>query len=44
VRARRAARLFSDFYFGLKGYDSDPATEGAEKNDWGLSLTLGYSF
>lgn len=39
--------LFSDFYFGLKGYesyDSDPATEGAEKNDWGLSLSLGYSF
>jgi hypothetical protein len=39
--------LFSDFYFGLKGYesyDSDPATEGAQKNDWGLSLTLGYSF
>lgn len=39
--------LFSDFYFGLKGYesyDSDPATEGAQKNDWGLSLSLGYSF
>lgn len=39
--------LFSDFYFGVKGYesyDSDPATEGAQKNDWGLSLTLGYSF
>jgi hypothetical protein len=39
--------LFSDLYFGLKGYesyDSDPATEGASKNDWGLSLTLGYSF
>ena len=39
--------LFSDFFFGLKGYashDSDPATVGAEKNDWGLSLTLGYSF
>ncbi len=39
--------LFSDFYFGLKGYesyDSEPATEGAQKNDWGLSLTLGYSF
>lgn len=39
--------LFSDFYFGLKGYesyDSEPATAGAEKNDWGLSLTLGYSF
>jgi hypothetical protein len=39
--------LFSDLYFGLKGYesyDSEPATEGAQKNDWGLSLTLGYSF
>ena len=39
--------LFSDFYFGLKGYesyDSEPATEGAQKNDWGLSLTFGYSF
>ena len=39
--------VFSDFYFGLKGYesyDSEPATEGAQKNDWGLSLTLGYSF
>ena len=39
--------LFSDFYFGFKGYesyDSEPATEGAQKNDWGLSFTLGYSF
>ncbi len=39
--------VFSDFYVGLKGYlsyDSQPATEGAQKNDWGLSLTLGYSF
>jgi len=39
--------LFSDFFFGLKGYesyDSEPATEGAEKNDWGVSFTLGYSF
>lgn len=39
--------LFSDFYFGLKGYesyDSEPATAGAQKNDWGLSFTLGYSF
>jgi hypothetical protein len=39
--------LFSDLYFGLKGYesyDSEPATEGAQKNDWGLSLSLGYSF
>jgi hypothetical protein len=39
--------LFSDFYFGLKGYesfDNQPPTEGAAKNDWGLSVTLGYSF
>jgi hypothetical protein len=39
--------VFSDFYVGVRGYesyDSDPATEGAQQNDWGLSLTLGYSF
>jgi hypothetical protein len=39
--------LFSDLYVGLKAYesyDSEPATEGASKNDWGLSLTLGFSF
>jgi hypothetical protein len=39
--------LFRDFYFGLKGYesfDSEPATEGAARNDWGLTLSLGYSF
>jgi putative salt-induced outer membrane protein YdiY len=39
--------VFSDFYFGLRGYasyDSAPATEGAQKSDWGLTLTLGYSF
>jgi hypothetical protein len=41
------ARAVPDFYFGLKGYesfDSDPATEGAARNDWGLTLSLGYSF
>jgi hypothetical protein len=39
--------VFTDFYFGVKGYesyDSEPATEGAQKNDWGVSLTVGYSF
>jgi putative salt-induced outer membrane protein YdiY len=39
--------IVRDFYVGVKGYesyDSEPATEGAKKNDWGLSLTLGYSF
>jgi hypothetical protein len=39
--------VFADFYVGVKAYesyDSHPATEGAQKNDWGLSLTLGYTF
>jgi hypothetical protein len=39
--------VISNLYVGVKGYesyDSHPATEGASKNDWGLSLTLGYSF
>jgi hypothetical protein len=45
--ARLRRELFSDFFFGLKGYesyDSEPATAGAQKNDWGLSFTLGFSF
>jgi len=51
VRLEASARLrreiFSDFYVGVRAYesyDSEPATEGAQQNDWGLSLTLGYSF
>jgi hypothetical protein len=39
--------VFADFYVGVKAYesyDSQPATEGAQENDWGVSLTLGYSF
>jgi hypothetical protein len=47
AQASLKRELFSDFYYGLKGYesyDSEPATAGAQKNDWGLSLTLGYSF
>ena len=39
--------LFSDLYVGLsfyESYDSEPATESAQKNDWGAGLTLGYSF
>ena len=47
VSARLRRELFSDFFFGLKGYesyDSEPATAGAQKNDWGLSFTLGFSF
>jgi hypothetical protein len=39
--------VVSDFYVGVRAYesyDSEPATKGAQKNDWGAALTLGYSF
>lgn len=39
--------LVTDLYVTLKAYesyDSAPATAGAEQNDWGLSLGLGYKF
>jgi len=45
--ARIKRELFKDFFVTLKGYDSfdsRPATEGAQKNDWGVTLGLGYSF
>jgi hypothetical protein len=47
TNARLRRELFGDFYLGARAYesyDSRPATEGAQKNDWGLGLTLGYSF
>jgi len=47
VSGRLQREIFSDFYTGLKGYysyDSDPATEGAERHDWGLSLSIGWKF
>jgi hypothetical protein len=39
--------IFKDFFVSLKGYDSfdsDPATLGASRNDWGLTFGVGYSF
>ncbi len=45
--ARLTREILRDFYVGIKGYesyDSQPATEGATKNDWGLSLSLGWRF
>ena len=47
MNARLRREIFMDFYVGLNGYesyDSDPATPGAQKNDWGLSLSLGWKF
>jgi hypothetical protein len=39
--------LVRDFYATLRGYesyDSRPATEGAQKNDYGVTFALGWSF
>jgi len=39
--------LVRDFYATLRGYesyDSRPATEGAAKNDYGITFALGWSF
>jgi hypothetical protein len=45
--ARLNREIVRDFYLGLKGYesyDSDPATAGAQKNDWGLTASIGWRF
>jgi len=45
--AKISREVLKDFYIGAKGYesyDSEPATQGAQRNDWGLTLTLGLRF
>jgi len=45
--ARIKREIFRDFFVSLTGYDSfdsDPATMGASRNDWGVTFGLGYSF
>ena len=45
--AKLSREVLKDIYLGLKGYesyDSEPATEGARRNDWGLTLTVGLRF
>jgi len=47
LNARVKQELFKDFFVSLKAYesfDSEPATVGAKRNDWGVTLGLGYSF
>jgi hypothetical protein len=47
LEARLDRELFSDFHLVLKGfynYDSRPPTEGASKDDYQISLALGYTF
>ena len=45
--AKLSREVLKDFYLGLKGYesyDSKPATAGAERNDWGLTVSVGWRF
>jgi uncharacterized protein DUF481 len=45
--ARLKRELVKDFYATLRGYesyDSRPATEGAGKNDYGVTFALGWTF
>jgi uncharacterized protein DUF481 len=47
VDARLKRELVRDFYATLRGfesYDSRPATEGAPRNDYGVTFALGWSF
>jgi len=47
VQARLQRELAKDFYATLRGYESyddEPATADAEKNDWGVTFALGWSF
>lgn len=47
AEAKLKRELFHDFFFSLTGYaavDSRPRGAGAERNDFGASLSFGYTF
>jgi Protein of unknown function, DUF481 len=47
VQGSLKRELIKDFYATLRGYesyDSRPATEGAPRNDYGMTFALGWSF
>jgi Protein of unknown function, DUF481 len=47
VQGQLKRELVRDFYATLRGYesyDSRPATEGAPRNDYGITFALGWSF
>ncbi|HET7293295.1 MAG TPA: DUF481 domain-containing protein, partial [Vicinamibacteria bacterium] len=47
VQANLKRELVRDFYVTLRGYesyDSEPATEGAPTDDYGVTFALGWSF
>ena len=40
-------RMIDDLFWELSfydNYDSDPVVSGAEKNDYGITTSLGYDF
>ena len=47
MEASLKRELVKDFYLSLRGYesyDSRPATEGARRNDYGITFALGWTF
>jgi hypothetical protein len=47
LEARFKRELVKDFHASLRGYesyDSRPATEGAQRHDYGVTFALGWSF
>ena len=47
LNVRLDRELFSDFHLVIKGfynYDSEPPTEGVSKEDFAVTLALGYTF
>jgi hypothetical protein len=47
VQSSYRHEIFSDFYWSLnvfETFDGDPPSEDQKKNDFGVSLTLGYKF
>ncbi len=46
-RSRLRREIVKDFFLSLSlydSYDSDPPVIGVERNDWGLTSSLGWSF
>ncbi len=47
LNSRIQYEIFKDFFWGITlfdQYDSDPPSEGAERNDFGINTSVGWSF
>ncbi len=47
LNSRIQYEIFKDFFWGITlfdQYDSDPPSEGAERNDFGIYTSVGWSF